>query len=364
MRRTKLVNLLRFTLGLWWIVFYLPHADAAESGSTSGLLAKLIKGAKEEKELNLVSGAGTWGEADALTALEKGLNKKYGLNARIKFVPGPSMPDMARRIADEFKAGQKSATDLYVGSEPMFIDLSRSGALSQVQWREAFPYMPAEMVELDGRVVREATRFIGVSYNSKLVAEKELPRTLDDLLKPSWKGRIASTPYAGSFDRVVAVLGLEKTRDFLQRFTKNVGGLIRCGEEERLATGEFILLALNCGNYEAERMRRQGMPLAARVLNDIPIVGYFYLTVPKHSNHPNLATLVAGFLLTPEGQAIRHESIGATAHLIDGTPANKQYKELLAQGIQLKDFNIDYVIKNSKNLQQWREEFQKIIQQR
>jgi ABC-type Fe3+ transport system substrate-binding protein len=364
MQRTVAFSLIRFSLSLWLVGVCVPQADAAESASTTGLLAKLIEGAKEEKELILVGGGGTWGDADTLTALEKGLNKKYGLNARIKFAPGPSMPDMARRIADEFKAGQKATTDLFLGSESHFVELSRSGALSQVQWREAFPYIPAEMIELDGRLLREATRFIGVTYNFKLIVEKELPRHLDDLLKPGWSGKVASTPYAASFDRAVAVLGFEKTRDFLQRFTKNVGGLIRCGEEERLASGEFVLLALNCGNYEAERGQRRGIPIGARVLSDIPIVGYFYMTVPKLSSHPSLATLFAGFVLTQEGQAIRHESIGATAHLIEGTPANKQYKELLAQGVQLKDFTSEYVIKNGKTLGRWRDEFQKILQQR
>jgi hypothetical protein len=166
MQRTVAFSLIRFSLSLWLVGVCVPQADAAESASTTGLLAKLIEGAKEEKELILVGGGGTWGDADTLTALEKGLNKKYGLNARIKFAPGPSMPDMARRIADEFKAGQKATTDLFLGSESHFVELSRSGALSQVQWREAFPYIPAEMIELDGRLLREATRFIGVPITS------------------------------------------------------------------------------------------------------------------------------------------------------------------------------------------------------
>jgi len=36
------------------------------------------------------------------------------------------MPDMARRIADEFKADQKSASDLFLGSESHFVELTRS----------------------------------------------------------------------------------------------------------------------------------------------------------------------------------------------------------------------------------------------
>jgi ABC-type Fe3+ transport system substrate-binding protein len=337
-------------------------SHGAESASSP--LAKLIQAAKAEKEFTLLGGGGTWGDADAQKLLETGFNKKYGLNVRIKFVPGPAMPDMARRIADEYKAGQKSASDLFLGSESHFVELARSDALTKFAWRETFPSIPAPMVEMDGRLLREATRYIGISYNEQQVSEKDVPRRLDDLLNPKWKGKIASTPYAASFDRLVSVIGLEKTRDFLKRFTQNVAGLIRCGEEERLASGEFIMLGLNCGNYEAERAHRQGMPISARVLTDVPIVGYWYLSIPKNSSHPNMATLFAGFLLTPEGQKARYESVGATAHLIEGTPANKQYKELLAQGIQLKDFTSEYVIKNGKMLGELRDEFQKILQQR
>ncbi len=301
---------------LWWRET--PHA--AESAQSP--LSKLVQAAKTEKELTLLGGGGTWGDADAQKALENGFNRKYGLAVRIKFVPGPAMPDLARRIADEFKAGQKSASDLFLGSESHFVEMTRSDALPRFPWRETFPHIPAAMVEMDGRLLREATRYIGISYNEQLLAEKDLPRRLDDLLNPKWKGKIASTPYAASFDRLASVIGLEKTREFLTRFTQNVAGLIRCGEEERLASGEFVLLALNCGNYEAERGRRQGMPIE-----------------------------------------IRYESVGATAHLIEGTPANKQYKELQAQGIQLKDFTSEYVIKNGKTLGQLRDEFQKILQQ-
>ena len=359
--RNTIVSL---SFALTFVAATVQLAPSAEAPQSNSLLAKLIKGGREEKELNLLGGGGTWGDAEAEKTLERGFNRKFGLNVRIRFAPGPSMPDMARRVADEFKAGQKSAADLYIGSESHFVELTRSDALSAVAWRAAFPHIPAEMVGLDGRVVREATRFIGISYNSQLLPEREAPERLEDLLKPKWKGKIASTPYAASFDRLAGVMGVEKTRDFLQRFTQNLAGLIRCGEEERIATGEFVLMALNCGNFEADRAQRHGLPVGGKILKDVPIVGYWYLAVPKNSSHPNLATLFAGSLLTQEGQELRYQAVAATAHLIEGTPANKQYRELLQQGIQLKDFSVEYVIKNGKTLGQLRDEFQKILQQR
>src|SRR4029077_7635531 len=113
-------------------VCFWKTSHAAETSQS--LLSKVIQGAKVEKELNMVGGGGTWGDADAVSALEKGVNRKYGLNAKINLVPGPSMPDMARRIADEYKAGQKSATDLFLGSESHFVELTRSDALTRFAW--------------------------------------------------------------------------------------------------------------------------------------------------------------------------------------------------------------------------------------
>jgi iron(III) transport system substrate-binding protein len=339
-------------------------ADAAEIAAAQTSLAKLLEGAKGERELNLLGGGGTWGSIEAARALERAFNRHYGLSARITFSPGPAMPEMAVRIAREFKAGQKSATDLYIGSESHFVGLSREKALNVYPWRRLFSHIPEEMIELDGQIVREASRFIGITYNSKVVSERELPRRLDDLLKPMWKGKIASTPYAASFDRLAQVMGVERTRGFLKKFSPHVAGLIRCGEEERVASGEFILLALNCGNYVADRARGQGLPVGAAVLEDAPMVGYWYLGVPKNSHHPNLAALLIGFLLAKEGQKLRHEAVGATAHLIEGTPANKEYKELAAGGIQIRDFTAQYVIQHGKMLDQLRDEFQKILQNR
>lgn len=358
------LSLLVFSLSLWLVAASAKSAEPAEAAPATGLLTKLVEGAKGEKELNLLGGGGTWGDIEAAKALEKVFNRHYGLNAKINFAPGPSMPEMAGRIAREFKAGQKAASDLYIGSESHYVGLFRGKVLNVFPWRQAFPHIPEEMIELDGQVVREASRFIGITYHSKLISEKDVPRRLDDLLKPAWKGKIASTPYAASFDRLAQVIGVEKTREFLKKFTQHVAGLIRCGEEERVASGEFTILALNCGNYVADRARGHGLPVSAGVLEDAPIVGYWYLGVPKNSSHPNLATLLVGFLLTKEGQKLRYESVGATAHLIEGTPANKQYKELLVKGIQLKDFTARYVIEHGKMLDQLRDEFQKILQGR
>lgn len=340
-----------------------PRVWAAEDRRTESI-AKLVEAAKEERELNLVAGGTTWGGVDDVKALEAAFNRRYGLNAKINFVPGPAMSVMARRIAGEFEAGQPASTDLYIGSETHIPFLSRKNVLQVFPWREAFPHIPEEMIELEGQTVREATRFLGVTYNSKLIPAKDAPRRLDDLLNPAWKGKIASGVNAQSFDRLAQVVGVERTREFLHKFTQNIAGLMRCGEDERVASGEFLLFALNCGDFFSNVASARGLPISAVVLDDAPMAGYWYLAVPKNSRRPNLATLFTGFVLTKEAQDLRYRSIGSSSHLIDGTPANTRYKQLVARGIKLRDFPIEEVIKRQKELAQLRDEFQKILREK
>ena len=46
---------------------------------------QLIAGAKKESELTFIAGAQTFGGAKTLAALEAAFNKRFGLNARIRF---------------------------------------------------------------------------------------------------------------------------------------------------------------------------------------------------------------------------------------------------------------------------------------
>jgi hypothetical protein len=58
-------------------------------------LDELITQAKKEPELVFVAGASTFGGRQAFAELQSAFNKRFGLNARINFSAGPSMPAMA-----------------------------------------------------------------------------------------------------------------------------------------------------------------------------------------------------------------------------------------------------------------------------
>ena len=349
-------------LALITLMICLPAPNALSAPATS--LPELLEAAKSEGQLNLVAQANVWGGVEGARKLEQAFSQKYKLDAKIRFAPGPNMPTMASRLLTETKANQVTSTDLYVGAEAHAPLITSGGVVDPFPWTKVFPHITQQMVELDNRVLLATTRFPGVSYNAKLVSKDDVPRRLDDLLNPKWKGKIASTPIAVSFDRVADVLGYAKVKEFLQKFTKQIGGLIQCGEMERLASGQFLLLAFDCGDYVAEQAKARGMPVESEILEDAAHTGHFYLAVPKNSAHPNLATLFAGFLLSREGQQAFWDIQKSASDLVEGTPAQKRRRMIEQRNIKLHDFTATYVAAREERLLKWREEFMAILQKK
>ena len=55
----------------------------------------------------LIAGAQTFGGTKNLSVLEAAFNKRFGLNAKIRFAAGPEMNAMAARVITELKSGTK-----------------------------------------------------------------------------------------------------------------------------------------------------------------------------------------------------------------------------------------------------------------
>ena len=267
------------------------------------------------------------------------------------------MPQFASRIIQEEKAGQPASSDLFIGSENHVARMS----LKKLDWPKSFPHITRPMTDWDGRVLIVVSRTPGFTYNTNLVRDNEVPQTVEDTLNPKWKGKIASTPYAASFDRLALIWGEEKTTAFMQKFTKQVAGLIRCGEEERVANGEFAMLVFNCDLADANDMQQKGAPVNGRIFKDAGILSYWYLAVPSNSAHPNGASLLAAFLLTKEGQEILWKTEKTSSHLVEATYMYKFVKEQERQGVKFYANPVSEVVKNQENQSRVRQKFQDIL---
>lgn len=324
-------------------------------------LDALIKAAQAEKALNVVWGP-SLGAAAGVRALQDGLNKKYGTSITVNYTPGPSFPQMASRVVQEIQAGRPNSTDVSLGAETTISSLLEAKALQETKWSEIFSHIRPEMQTKNGEAVHVVSLFTGIYYNTKFIKSDEVPKKMADVFNPKWKGRIATTPYAGTFDRLALAFGADTIRPIVKKTSDWAGGLIRCGEYERLATGEFILFFFDCGRGDERLSVANGGPLEQAVLEDAAITTNWFLGVPKNAPKPNLAKLFVAFVATPEGQQIIQQHGFTSSHLVEGTPANKQAKELEAKGAKILTQFPDFLLERQSEIEKYRDEFQKIVQ--
>ena len=308
-------------------------------------LQDLIKKASAEGTVHTAWSQSSLGGANGARMIEAAMNRMFGTKIKVTFAPGRSMAATSAKIRAEYAAGQPSTADVYLGSSPFILPLVQRKVLKPYPWTSLLPgrITPA-MVEGDGTAVRMATGLGGVTYNTKHVPGGKQPTRITDFLKPEWKGKIASTPYAGSFDTLTAngVWGPKKTEDYVSKLVKNVRGLIRCGEGERIATGEIVALVMDCSGQTAAQWSARGAPVAQLLDPDAAVKRQFYLAVPKNSARPNLAALYATFMMTKEGQDIVWKTWHLDSDLFPGSNINRQVVAMEKKGAKFAEGSIDF----------------------
>src|SRR5499427_9905746 len=214
-------------------------AAPASAQEINAALKELAATASKEGALTLGWSPSTLGGPQGAARYQAALNKYFGTNIRINFLPGADMARIINTLATEYSAGQKASVDIALGAAPQVVPVFKASFFEAVDWKKYLPgRITDEMIEWNGELIRIVTGLSGATYNSALAPMK--PATLEDFLKPAWKGKMASTPYAAGFDVLLAddVWGKERTYRYVRSLSRQITGLIRCGEAERVATGE------------------------------------------------------------------------------------------------------------------------------
>jgi ABC-type Fe3+ transport system substrate-binding protein len=327
-------------------------AGAKPSGAEPAAEQAIVDGARKEGQLTLVWGDGAMGGDAGAKLLADGLNKRYGLNLKVQYTPGPSMPDMSAKILQEFQAGRPASSDVMLGSEAHFPPLMQANALEAVDWASwsASIKDPKLLGAPDGTSVKVASRTPGITYNTTKISGDQAPKNMQDLLKPQYKGKIASTPYAAMFDRLGSDdwWGPQKAIEYVTQLSGQVSGLIRCGETERIASGEFPIFALDCGTDDSLRGQSQGAPLAQVVPSDAAAMVHWYMGVPKNAAHPNAAKLFIDYVMSREGQDIMWKTSSDDEYLVPGSHNAGPIDALKAQGVTFKEIDIAFQMKQDQ----------------
>jgi ABC-type Fe3+ transport system substrate-binding protein len=246
---------------------------------------------------------------------------------------------MAARIITEQKAGSKSSTDMYLGSDGTFATMHEAKALEKVNWSAIFPWVTKEMEIFSQESLLVYASFHGIIYNSNAIPKEKAPKSYDDLidpaLSPTWAGKMAIPAYTQWLVRVTPIWGKEKVLSFARKLAPLAGGRLRQGEEERIVSGEFPIMASTGGALEAMwKWQAKGAPLVGLPGSSPATSSYYQMAVPRNSVHPNMAKLFIGFMATREAQSVLEKQDHRSSHLVDGTIMAKYVK---ANKLKLQD---------------------------
>jgi ABC-type Fe3+ transport system substrate-binding protein len=306
---------------------------------TAQKLEQIVTEAKKEGEVTLVASASTFGGKKGFAELENLFAKRYGFKAKVNLTGGPSFPQVAARVITEQRAGAKSSTDFYLGSDGTYVTMHQEKALEKVNWSGIFPWVTKEMEIFPQESLLVYASFHGIIYNSNSIPKDKSPKSYEDLidpaLSPTWAGKMAIPAYIHWLVRVSPIWGREKVLAFARKLAPLVGGRLRQGEEERIVSGEFPIMASTGGSLEAMwKWQAKGAPLVGLPGSTPATSSYYQLSVPKNSAHPNMAKLFVAFMTTREAQAVMEKHDMRSSYLVDGTLMAKYVK---SQKLKLQD---------------------------
>jgi ABC-type Fe3+ transport system substrate-binding protein len=344
-------------------------ASAADAPKT---LADLIAGAKKETVLRGMWSSSSLSGGKGFKHIVAAMNKKYGLNIEAKFTPGPSMTRMIAKITREVKAGQPSSTDVVWNNSGGALKSGQVGIMRKMNWLAYLDRQPIKWDGFDpiapgGIGLASAGSLVGIMYNSELVKGDDIPQSFEDVFKPKFKGKIASTPYAAGMREfgMPDVLGEETMVKFTQRLTNQIGGLMRCGSADRLTSGEFLMLVFSCGDQYVNRAinAKSGEPLGYALMKEAVISHTRYGMIPVNAQSPNAAALFVAYLHSEEGQKWMWQQNGLDLPLYPESQMRKMLLGAKAKGAKIVMNSPQWLGKQGGYIK-YRKKLEKILKQK
>jgi len=310
-------------------------------------MTALVAAARSELELSLSWAPGFLDVGQETKRLSDGFNKTYGLRLGIASKStGLPMRDSAARVVDEYRRGAKASTDIVLGTEAEMSEMSRAGALISEPWQTWMPGISnLRMIAAGGVGVQMQTRTPGITYNSVRLTGAAVPKSLADLLKPQYKGRIAITTSTSLFERLAPadVWGSARTLSYVRQLAGQVGGVINCGDEDRIVKGDFDVLVFDCGSARVSQMKAKGTLVGWVEPSDVALLGYLYMGIPKNAVHPNAAKLFISYMLTREAQDIMYDSEFADLHVLAGSRTFTDVDKATKSGVKFYELTTEVV---------------------
>ncbi len=311
-------------------------------------LAALEKLAPQQRRQRLYEGAKSEGEAvfyanmdvSAMKPLTDGFMNRYpGTKAASVHFSGAAI---ITRLDSEARAG-KPLSDVVLSGQ--------LGVLGLIEKKIAARYRSPEreffrdgFKDKDGLWTAYMTNVMVSAYNTRQVSKDEAPRTVEDLLKPRWKGKLTmdSQSYVW-FGTMMQYLGEESGLRFMKRLNEQNISHQRGRRlmTQLVAAGEFDM-AVETNLNSVLTLSKQGAPLSFA-----PMQPYFLspslVFMSANAPHPYTAALFIDYLLSEEGQKIVVKT--------NRMPANSKVKSPESQILEGQDVRTPDIFDIGKSYQ-------------
>ena len=275
-------------------------AGQATSAADFGGMDGLVAAAKKEGELNVIALPPDWANYGAII---KAFGDKYGIKVN------SAQPDAASQ--DEINAanqqkGRSTAPDVF--------DLGQSVALGNTglfaPYKVAtFDSIPATMKDAAGAWVNDYGGYMSIGYDSAKVPDLS---SVDDLLKPDYKGKVAlngDPTQAGAAFSGVAMVALsqggsaDNVAPGVEFFTKlkQAGNFLPVDPTPATIESGQTPVVIDWDYLNAAQTKK--LPSwKVFVPQNAVLGGYYFQAINKDAPHPAAARLWQEFLYSDQGQ--------------------------------------------------------------
>jgi iron(III) transport system substrate-binding protein len=244
--------------------------------------------ADDARPLTLYNGQ----HAHTTAALVDAFTKATGIKVEIR---KGSSSQLANQIIEE---GSHSPADVFYSEEsPPVVKLAEKGLLSPVDPKTLKQVRPG-YTSRKGDWLGVTARCRVVAYNTRMIKESDLPKSVLDMAAPEWKGKVAFVPTSGSFQEQLVAIEQLKGRPAALKW---LGGLKKYGV---VYNGNLAAMkAVERGEIATALINNYYWFVAAKEVGEKNMHSALYYT--GHKDPGALVTIsAAGVLKTSKRQAL------------------------------------------------------------
>jgi iron(III) transport system substrate-binding protein len=238
--------------------------------------------------------------------LAKAFEAKTGIHVNVR---KGSSNQLASQVVEE---GARSPADvIYTEESPPLNKLGEQGLLAKID-AGTLEVLPKDYIGSQGDWMGVTARTRVVAFNPKLIAEKDLPKSVLDFARPEWQGKVGFVPTSGAFqEQAVAIIklhGREAAEEWLtglrafgKVYSNNMVAL------KAVENGEVASVLVNNYYWFALKKEKTNLDSQLHYFTNGDAGGLITVSSAaalKSSKHPQEAQQLLAFMVSEEGQRV------------------------------------------------------------